>query len=132
MNHTPIDRRAIPSHARESRWQAGDGWQIRRIDWPVPDVPRGSILFLPGRGDAYEKYLETLEEWSARATRHAGSWWRDWATWLTRRSGRLVPARVPGEGGLPALEAAPGSYVCVRSVPTPPVSSDSASSADAA
>ena len=24
---------------------------------------RGSILFLPGRGDFYEKYLETLEQW---------------------------------------------------------------------
>jgi polyhydroxyalkanoate synthase subunit PhaC len=27
-----------------------------------------------------------------------------------------VPARVPGQGGLPAIEDAPGSYVKVRTV----------------
>ena len=53
-----FDRRAIPAHARESRWLAADGHAIRRIDWPgANDARRGSILFLPGRGDNYEKYL---------------------------------------------------------------------------
>lgn len=46
----------------ESRWAAPDGFAIRRIDWP--QGRRGSLLFLPGRGDAYEKYLETLAYWS--------------------------------------------------------------------
>lgn len=91
MNHTPIDRRAIPSHARESRWQAGDGWQIRRIDWPVPDAARGSILFLPGRGDAYEKYLETLEEWYRAGWAVTASDWRGQAG-----SGRLGNDPVTG------------------------------------
>lgn len=27
-------------------------------------APRGSILYLPGRGDFYEKYLETLDHWA--------------------------------------------------------------------
>lgn len=59
-----FDRRAIPPEAAESRWTAPDGQAIRRIDWPAPDGPcRGSILFIPGRGDAYEKYLETLDYW---------------------------------------------------------------------
>lgn len=91
MNHTPIDRRAIPSHALESRWQAGDGWQIRRIDWPVPDAPRGSILFLPGRGDAYEKYLETLDEWYRAGWAVTASDWRGQAG-----SGRLGNDPVTG------------------------------------
>jgi len=56
-------RRAIPAHARESAWHAPDGHAIRRIDWPRPAQSRGSLLFLGGRGDAYEKYLETLEYW---------------------------------------------------------------------
>ncbi len=65
-----IDRRTIPQEATESHWNAPDGWPIRRIDWPArrPAVQqtsggsaRGSILFLPGRGDHYEKYLETLD-----------------------------------------------------------------------
>ena len=60
---------------------------------------------------------ETLEEWKSRAKLHKGSWWGDWHAWLSRRSGRLVDARMPGEGGLSAIEAAPGSYVMVRSVP---------------
>ncbi len=54
-----IDRRAIPASATESRWHTYDGWAIRRIDWRA-DTPRGSLLFMPGRGDIYEKYLETL------------------------------------------------------------------------
>lgn len=91
MNHTPIDRRAIPSHALESRWQAGDGWQIRRIDWPAPDAPRGSILFLPGRGDAYEKYLETLEQWYRAGWAVTASDWRGQAG-----SGRLGNDPVTG------------------------------------
>lgn len=59
-----IDRRSIPANAKETTWKAEDGWEIRRIDWlqsgDLASV-RGSILFLPGRGDHYEKYLETLD-----------------------------------------------------------------------
>ena len=58
----PIDRRAIPPAARESTFALADGHAIRRIDWPGADGgQRGSILFLPGRGDFYEKYLGLLE-----------------------------------------------------------------------
>ena len=73
-----IDRRAIPPQAQESTWRAADGHAIRRIDWPGADpaAPRGSILFLPGRGDAYEKYLETLHEWHEAGWRVTGSDWR--------------------------------------------------------
>ena len=58
---TPFDRRAIPTRATETTWNASDGWPLRRIDWDRPELPRGSLLFLPGRGDHYEKYLETLD-----------------------------------------------------------------------
>jgi polyhydroxyalkanoate synthase len=56
----------------------------------------------------------TLEEWRAGATEYPGSWWNDWDRWLSEKSGPKVPARIPGEGGLPALEDAPGSYVKMR------------------
>ncbi|WP_428661336.1 PHA/PHB synthase family protein [Reyranella sp.] len=56
----------------------------------------------------------TLEEWRAGATEYPGSWWNDWDKWLSEKSGPKVPARVPGHGGLPAIEDAPGSYVKVR------------------
>ncbi|WP_231714733.1 PHA/PHB synthase family protein [Enhydrobacter aerosaccus] len=56
----------------------------------------------------------TLEEWRAGATEYPGSWWNDWDKWLSEKSGAKVPARIPGAGGLPAIEDAPGSYVKVR------------------
>ena len=58
----------------------------------------------------------TLDEWKAGAEEFPGSWWHDWDKWLLALSGPMVPARVPAQGGLPALEDAPGSYVKVRSV----------------
>ena len=61
--------------------------------------------------------VDSLEEFVAGATETKGSWWPDWAAWVAERSGAMVPAtgaRVPGEGSLPALEDAPGSYVRAR------------------
>ena len=80
-----IDRRSIPAAATESTWQAADGHDLRRIDWPAgTDPARGSILFLPGRGDFYEKYLETLDEW------HRAGWQVTAADWRGQAgSGRL-------------------------------------------
>lgn len=79
-----IDRRAIPAVARETTWMARDGWVIRRIDWPPCEGTRGSLLFMPGRGDAYEKYLETLHYWHMRGWRVTSADWRGQAG-----SGRL-------------------------------------------
>ena len=66
--HSPLhsmNRRSIPEGAIETFWDAPDGWSIRRIDWLNAAKPRGSILFLPGRGDHYEKYLETLDHYAS-------------------------------------------------------------------
>ena len=52
--------------------------------------------------------------WIAGATEMAGSWWPDWQRWVTALDDTHVPARMPGDGGLPAIEDAPGSYVKVR------------------
>lgn len=89
---TRIDRRAIPPAATESKWLLEDGHKVRRIDWPGAggagstggEGARGSILFMPGRGDCYEKYLETLEEWHRDGWRVTASDWRGQAG-----SGRL-------------------------------------------
>lgn len=65
MKLIPFDRRAIPTGATFSTWAAGDGWKIRRLDWPQPEGAggRGSIIFANGRGDFIEKYLEPLAHW---------------------------------------------------------------------
>jgi polyhydroxyalkanoate synthase len=54
------------------------------------------------------------EAWFAGATEIAGSWWPDWQRWITALDKRQVKARVPGDGRLPPIEDAPGSYVKVR------------------
>ena len=51
------------------------------------------------------------EAWLAAAHEHEGSWWPHWDRWIERFGGGEVPARIPGSGGLPAIEDAPGSYV---------------------
>lgn len=90
-----IARRVIPERARESRWMASDGHAIRRIDFRSPaDSPRGSLLFLPGRGDSYEKYLETLDYWSSRGWHVTSIDWRGQAG-----SGRLGFDAVTGHVG---------------------------------
>ncbi len=56
-----------------------------------------------------------LEDWLAKATEHAGSWWPYWFEWLERQSPARVKARKPGAGKLKPLGDAPGSYVLVKS-----------------
>ena len=57
---------------------------------------------------------QTLAEFVEGATETKGSWWPDWIAWLRARGPQEVAAdgaRVPGNGALPALGAAPGDYV---------------------
>ncbi|MEP5937134.1 MAG: alpha/beta hydrolase [Erythrobacter sp.] len=89
-----IDRRAIPVDASETIWTAADGHPVRRIDWPgetTQGSARGSILFFPGRGDNYEKYLEALEQWHRAGWRVTAADWRGQAG-----SGRLGNDKVTG------------------------------------
>ena len=87
-----FDRRAIPARAIESLWQPRDGHPVRRIDWPAPaHGAKGSILVLPGRGDFYDKYLETLDHWAGQGWRVTASDWRGQAG-----SGRLGNDAVTG------------------------------------
>jgi lysophospholipase len=80
-----FDRRAIPAGAIESHWTGDDGSRIRRFDWRVlAGVSRGSVLFMPGRSDFYEKYLESFDHWHHRGWNITSADWRGQAG-----SGRL-------------------------------------------
>jgi len=82
-----FDRRAIPAQATERLWLAADGHAIRMIDWGAPSAntkARGHILFMAGRGDFYEKYLETFEHWRNQGWQVSAADWRGQAG-----SGRL-------------------------------------------
>ncbi len=87
MSVDPISvRRAYPAGSHLSRWGAGDGWSIRRFDWPAEGSPRGSILFQGGRGDILEKYLESFAHWQGRGWNVTAFDWRGQGG-----SGRLLP-----------------------------------------
>ena len=51
------------------------------------------------------------DTWQQNADFHEGSWWPRWDEWLGSRSGKQVPARIPGDGGREILAPAPGVYV---------------------
>lgn len=80
-------RRHLPAGAREEVRPLADGWPLRRLAVPASgEAPahRGAILFMPGRGDAYEKWLEAIDQWA-----HEG-WSVDAADWRGQAlSGRL-------------------------------------------
>jgi len=59
-----------------------------------------------------DKLPESADEWMTRAEEHEGSWWPEWSTWLTQRSGdeKKAPTKL-GHKAYPPLLAAPGSYV---------------------
>ena len=52
--------------------------------------------------------------WFEGAMEHSGSWWPEWRKWLAKNAGGEVDARVPGDGKLKVIEAAPGSYASQR------------------
>jgi lysophospholipase len=89
MASSALFRRALPSGARFSEWQAPDGWLLRRFDWPpAPGAGRGSILFQGGRGDFVEKYLELIAHW------HDAGWGVTSFDWRGQGgSGRLAGPR---------------------------------------
>jgi polyhydroxyalkanoate synthase len=99
--------------------------------YPVTQVFSGPIRFVLGASGhiagivnppapnkycywTYGKYPTDPEAWFAKAKQQEGSWWPDWDAWLAKKSGKKVTARQPGDGKLPAIEDAPGSYVKVR------------------
>lgn len=68
-NPPVFDRRSIPKDAQELVWHAPDGWALRQFEWRHSNErARGSILFMTGRADFYEKYLETFNDF------HAAGW----------------------------------------------------------
>ena len=71
----PFNRRVIPAGIRESTWDTPDGHSLRRFDW-AHRAPRGGILFLGGRGDFCEKYLEALAHWHGQGWQVTAFDWR--------------------------------------------------------
>lgn len=87
MAESQILRRAIPPGAQINTWRSPDDWAFRAFAWPVQGRARGSILFEGGRGDIFEKYLETFHHW------HDQGWTITSLDWRGQGgSGRLTAA----------------------------------------
>ncbi len=61
-----------------------------------------------------DSWDESPEAWLQGATFHEGSWWGRWESWLSKRSGKQVPAREPGDSSHKPLAPAPGTYVVAK------------------
>ncbi len=57
---------------------------------------------------------QSYEDWLGHASEHKGSWWPYWFEWVERQAPERVPPHEPGEGHLPALCDAPGTYVRMK------------------
>jgi len=70
-----------------------------------PTNPKASYL----AADAKD---ELPADWQATASKHSGSWWVDFASWLTERAGAEIDAPESlGSVSHPELAAAPGTYI---------------------
>ncbi|WP_241461729.1 alpha/beta fold hydrolase [Aurantiacibacter luteus] len=119
----------------EGKWIAADGHAVRRIDWPGPTAGtpvRGSLLFMAGRGDAYEKYLETLEHWRQQGWRVSAADWRgqggsgrfgtddttghigNFAEWIADLAGFWSEWAEQGEGPLVLVGHSMGGHLVMR------------------
>ncbi len=56
----------------------------------------------------------SADAWFEAAQFNEGSWWPHWEGWLSKKSGKKVAARKPGSKSHPVIEAAPGSYVLMK------------------
>lgn len=137
-------RRAVPAGAAEARWTAPDGHEIRRIDWSAGTVPRGSLLFLPGRGDAYEKYLEALDHWAGKRWSVTACDWRgqagsgrlggdavtghidDFATWVEDLSALWASWRAERPGPHVLIGHSMGGHIVLRALAERRVDPDAA------
>ena len=72
----PNPRRHIPQGMTFAEWHTPDNWPLRSFSWPQPGATRGSLLFLTGRADFIEKYLEILIHWHGAGWSIAGFDWR--------------------------------------------------------
>mgnify|MGYP003668237218 FL=1 len=85
---------------------AGSG-HIAGVVNPPSDKPKYGHYISSRRPKSPDKWLEG-------ASYHEGSWWPEWAKWMSRHGGGMVDARVPGDGKLKVIEDAPGSYVKLK------------------
>lgn len=59
LTHHAPERRSHAPHTEFSDWRAADGWPHRTLRLRPEGAARGTVVFLNGRADFLEKYLES-------------------------------------------------------------------------
>jgi lysophospholipase len=128
--------RRLPAGSHEDAWLTPDGWRLRRLTVPpLPGTPaRGRLLFLPGRGDIFEKHLEFFEELQQRGWHVTSFDWRgqggsgrlgldtttghieDFSVWLDDLSAFWQDWFRPGEGPHVLVGHSMGGHLALRAV----------------
>jgi len=81
-----------------------------------PPAAQRRSYWTSGDGKAAKLPVES-SQWLQQAQEHRGSWWPDWAQWLSQHSGVQKNApRALGNRRYKPIEPAPGRYVKVRAV----------------
>jgi polyhydroxyalkanoate synthase subunit PhaC len=89
----------------ESRFVLSTSGHIQAIVNPPSPESRSSYR-------TAETNPATAEKWFEEASKHQGSWWTDWDSWLAERSGERKPAPTElGSAKHKPSAKAPGSYV---------------------
>lgn len=124
-------RRTRPDGAAFTHWAARDGWPIRRMDWrqPAGVAARGSLLFVNGRGDFIEKYLEIYGVWHGAGWNVTAFDWRgqggsrgdipdgnlsDFAPWIDDLDALLADWRAGMPGPHVAVSHSMGAHLLLR------------------
>lgn len=58
------------------QWRAADDWKLRSFRLGAERDPKGELLFLGGRGDFFEKYIEAFGVWRQSGWNVSGFDWR--------------------------------------------------------
>ncbi|MEO9635938.1 MAG: alpha/beta hydrolase [Parasphingorhabdus sp.] len=138
-----FDRRSVPLEALETSWTGPDGWSFRKLDWQQ-DKPRGSILFMTGRADFYEKYLETFHDFHEQGWNVTTLDWRgqggsgrcgphphvghidDFATWVSDLVAQFEQWRSSHPGPYVVIGHSMGGHLVMRALTEQRIQPDAA------
>ena len=114
-------------------WIGPGGWEHRSFRLALAGTPKGSLLFLGGRGDFFEKYVEAFELWRDAGWAMSGFDWRgqggsgrlhagdschidDFATFVADLEAYCAKWRSSGPGPHIAIGHSMGGHVLLRAV----------------
>lgn len=127
LNNTPIDvsKIDIPTFFLSTMKDHIAPWQTTYIGYQAMSGPKRFVLGGSGHIAGIINSPESTKygyrtndeanvsaaEWLENSKEHPGSWWPEWLKWLTKQSGRAIPAPDFKTLPYPPLMDAPGSYV---------------------